>query len=363
MSLSELGTIPFLKELAEKMLKYLYRQARLAYFKLVNRKPPLNEAEASHIAHSVIAGGILSAKAYKNLGSKHIFIAGVRENSGENSDRRVFLLEQIGNTYMAIWFSDPLYSMQPKIEIADINRDGIHEIIYADESFGTGAGLRNLTVYLPKDNQVVQLSESYDWQNTTEPVAPRIEIKPDIDRKLSETIERYATKIGFLQEKTISTSSLKYREQSWHLNNNSNKSEFEISLFAGKPEYSNSIRVTVESQDLIWTAYFKGPLIGYIKSQDQHFIAYSPLNIYDWVTALALDGGRLWFATHSSSRLFSFELKGRIGYLRSHALPPGEKLSCMESLELHEGKLLINKKIRISTSNLQEPAAASKTED
>ncbi len=352
-----LEIFPFSKELAEKLLKYCYQQARLTYFKLANRKPPLNEIQASHIAHSVLAGEILSAKAYKNLDSKHTFIAVVRKNSGESSDRRIFLLEQIGNTYRPIWFSDPLFSMQSKFDIEDINRDGIHEIIYSYESFGTGAGMRILNVYLPKDNQVVQLSENYDWQNTIEPAAPKIEIKPKIDKKLFEAIERHATKVGFLQEETISTSSLKYRQQLWHINKNNHRKETELLMFPGKPDYGNSVTARLELQNIIWTAYFKGPLIGYLKSQDQHFIAYSPLNFYSWVTALTSDGERIWFSVHDSPDLFSFALVNAKGYLRRHYLPVDSQPFDIENFECSNGNLLINNKIKIPISNLLNQAA------
>ncbi len=103
-------------------------------------------------------------------------------------------------------------------------------------------------------------------------------------------------------------------------------------LYEGKPVYPEACtHWTLDEGDHIWRANFKGPLFGYIKSRDQHFIPYSPQWVYEWVKSLADDGKRLWFVCHCIAGLFSFDdeknvLNHYCGYA-GYPLPDGEGLT------------------------------------
>jgi hypothetical protein len=71
--------------LLPKLLSYLLtpflwtaKKIRLLTFRVWNIRPPLSGEEAKKAAFSVLFGDILKALSYKNINSKHIFIAAVQ---------------------------------------------------------------------------------------------------------------------------------------------------------------------------------------------------------------------------------------------------------------------------------------------
>ena len=59
-----------------------------------------------------------------------------------------------------------------------------------------------------------------------------------------------------------------------------------------------SVAAKLDSGTVVWISFFKGPLIGYDKSNDRHFVAFSAAWFYNWAKSLAFDGQSLWFGSH-----------------------------------------------------------------
>ena len=69
----------------------------------------------------------------------------------------------------------------------------------------------------------------------------------------------------------------------WHRDNGSNPTGIiDVFLYDGQPTYSSSVIASLDDGKIIWTSYFKNPLVGYIKDSDKWFIAYSPADFYEW---------------------------------------------------------------------------------
>ncbi len=354
--MSILGSVlPLLPDIYKFLKKVLYKIGFLA-FRIRNRKPALNESNARRIASSVLAGHIVKVISYRNIGSKHIFLTGVRCSSVDDHDYQVYVLEQFGNNYRVIWKSEPIIkSNPPSVQVVDIDKDEIKEIIFIDESFGTGAGLRVMYIYSTFKNQLFQIMEKYDWQDAAGPISPQIEIVPEPDKEFSRAIEQYALKQGYLKDEFVDLNKPEYAVQKWHtLNGVKRKGMVKLFFYDNRPKYGASISATLETTDIIWIAYFKGPLYGYIKKRNQHFVAYSPSWIYNCITCLAYDGESLWFGAHSDFGLFSFKFEQTKGYLNYYTHYNNKEFGEVVKIELSNDEIIINGNTKIYSNELRE---------
>src|ERR1700740_968337 len=121
------------------------RRALVWSFQRRTRKPPLDDATANQVAYSVLAGDIMCAKSYRNMDSPHVFVAVMRRTSERDNDPKVYVLEQMGKAFKVAWKSDPLHSTHPlTLDVLDVDGDGNREVIFEDQSYGTGGGSRRL---------------------------------------------------------------------------------------------------------------------------------------------------------------------------------------------------------------------------
>lgn len=343
---------------AAKLVKWAYHRLRILIFHFINRKPPLDESKARQIAHSILSGNIVQAIAYRNINSKHIFIAAIRRTSEDDYDSRIYILEQLGNTYMSIWNSEPILATAP-LKAEDIDGDGINEVILIEKFYGTGGGAEVMSVYSSRQRQLFQIKQHYDWQDAAGPVAPQIEVEPESEGGFLEALERYALKEGFLQSHLADLNSPDFAVQRWHASNGRKKSGvINLHFYNGSSSYLNSISATLDTEDILWTAYFKGPLVGYIKSENRHFVAYSPESVYNWAKCLTYDGKRLWFGTHSCPGLLYFYLEENCGYLSFYTHYLDEKLPEVNKIIIFNNKIVLNDEIMISLDELGKLTAS-----
>jgi hypothetical protein len=263
-------------------------------FRFTDITPPISNAQASVIAYTYLAGRIFRAFAYRNIDERLLVVA-LRNDEENEAFMRIHVLEEFGRTYREIWRSDPILPPREVVAV-DVDRDGYKEVAFVEESFGTGGGLRELHIYSTTRRQLLSISESYDWQSAGGPVAPTITTHLDAEENLVRAVERYAVKSGFLKGLAMDMDNPKWAVARWHaLNGEKDRGKVRLHFYPGKPRFGNSVVARLDTGDVVWTAYFKGPLCGYIKSADRHFVAYSPSWIYDWVMCLANEGQRLLF--------------------------------------------------------------------
>jgi hypothetical protein len=314
---SLLGIIPKVIGHLAKPFSWGVKKGHLLVHKLMNLKPPLDEIQASKVAFSIIGGNIVKAIAYKNIDSKHIFITGIRSESKSGYEKKVFLLEQIGKTYRKIWESDDLGYLADTddvIEIADIENNGINELIIKTESWGTGFGTRELKVFSSASNKVSTITENYTYCIASAPLAPEIEIETDEEKGFKEKLEKFALEKGFLDANfVVDLDDPNFAEQKWHIENGDDEYDNKIlNLFfydytdEELVDNSNSLVSELNTKDILWRGYFKGPLIGYLKSTKKWFVVYSPNDRYCWVENLIALGNCIWFSPRFEKGFFAF---------------------------------------------------------
>jgi hypothetical protein len=354
--LSVVKTGQSLYTMAQKPLSRFWQWGRVRVFKLRNRKPPLNDAKAKQAATSVLGGDVPTAISFRNISTEHILIAALRRSSEKDFDWRVFLLEQLGSTFQIVWKSDMLCSFtKSQIEVQDIDGDGNCEVIYEDQSFGTGGGSRSLYVYFPDSRKLHSLTESLNWQSLSGPVSPEVRIEPQGDAKLVSQIERVASTRGFLKPSTeIDFDKPEFAAQRWHKENGKfPQGKIKIHYYQGLPHILSTLVATIRASDRVWFSFFKGLLVEYDPVKDQHFVVYSPAWFYNWVKCMSFDGERLWCGAHCMNGLISYE--PRTGVLAKYEKYQGKDLPEIENISSESGTLILNKTLRLSVSGFPRP--------
>jgi hypothetical protein len=338
-----------------KPFRVASQKARIWLFQFRTRKAPFDEARAKQMAYSVLAGDIMSATAYRNMGSSHVFIACLRRSSESDNDPMVYVLEQIGETFKTVWRSERLYGLRPaSLEVRDVDRDGNREVIFEDQSYGTGGGTRRLMVYSHGHTCLFTITESLNWQNRAGPISPEVEIEPASAPGMVRILEEVAGKHGFLRPGSlVDFDDADFAVQRWHKENGKKTSgQIRIHYYQGYPRYKASIAATLDTGIVLWLSFFKGPLSGYERLKDQHFIAYSPAWSYNWAKCLAFDGEILWFGSHCRNGLMSFRPADKV--LESHESFQGRALPEVEKLEVQDGVLILNEALRIPVNELRK---------
>ncbi|MHB8483394.1 MAG: hypothetical protein ACYDBV_11780 [Nitrospiria bacterium] len=342
--------IPFLKKVG------LWLNTKLFYqiFLLKNKKPPLDNQIAYQIATTVLGGFIVDAKSFKNINSDHIYIQVEHKSSMKDFDYRVYVLEAIGQTFRILWQSDVLYSA-PKAEIVDLDEDGVHEIAYFERSFGTGGGLEALSIYSIASGNVSKISKNYNWQDRTSPIQPIIEIESKESAEFRSAMERFADRKDFLSAKLINLNLPEYAVKKWHqLNGDKKDGKIELHYYNGPPDNSSSVLSVLENDNLKWLAYFKGPIVCYLKKINQHFVAFSSKNMYDWPTSLAFDGKYLWFSLRHTVGIFRFNFEQQEGSLSYFKKIGNIDLPEIETLEIKEGFLTLNGSMKFLLTSISK---------
>jgi hypothetical protein len=340
-------------EALRKPVESRARQVRVWLFHRRTKSPPFDEIRAKRIAFSVLAGDIIRAISFRNIDSPRVFVACVRRSSEGDCDHRVHVLEQIGDAFKPIWHSDRLHCFQPStFEVCDANNDGYHEVVFEESASGTGAGMRRLMVYSFQWATLFVIKESREWQNRSGPISPEIEIEPAEERERIKEFEAVAKQRGYLQPHVFVDFDMpEFAVQRWHKENGKKLSgAVRVHYYHGKPDCRASVAATLNVGALSWMSFFKGPVYGYERLKDRHFIAYSSAWSYNWATCLAFDGKTLWFGLHMRDGLMSFSPGENL--LNSYESSQGTTLPRVGQIEVNEGILVLNGSLRIPIKSL-----------
>ena len=112
-------------------------------------RPVMTEQQAAAAAFLTLGGTIVRAVPYRNLGSRHVFIAVLRASSDTDISGRIHLLEEFAGNYREIFRSEELYmrrAVEDKFAVEDIDRNGQKELVFAASSFGSSGGSQEALV-------------------------------------------------------------------------------------------------------------------------------------------------------------------------------------------------------------------------
>lgn len=109
-----------LLELAKAVFSAAWRELRYAWdrfrvWRSRRQKPPFDEPEAGKIVYPLLAGHVVRAISYRNLGSKNVLIAAMRRSSERDHSSTVDVFEQTGGTFRELWKSESIFFWTEKI--------------------------------------------------------------------------------------------------------------------------------------------------------------------------------------------------------------------------------------------------------
>lgn len=310
---------------------------RLKLFLRSESKRRVDKENAIRIGMSTLGGTIVAAATFQNFGSGRQYLALVRKDNDESLESRIHLMERVGEAYTQLWVSDPLWKLDPEtFEVNDIDKDGWKEIVFEQSSFGTGGGTKCLFVYSMFKKELYEITEYYNWQDASNPGAYPV-IKAGDDEIFKNMVIKCAIGRGLLKANEIpDLDNPKFAVLRWHKENGDKHiGPVKIHWYEGMPAYTASIAVELETNDISWISYFKGPLYAYSKSKLQHFIAYSPQWIYEWVKSMDSDGTNIWFICHLVPGIFMFDVNNL--HLRKYCSYDSYCLPDIDSISIKDG--------------------------
>jgi hypothetical protein len=189
----------------------------------------------------------------------------------------------MSNTFIKDWELEQMLLITD-YEIVDIQENGYHNFAFMEQSGGSGAKTKILNIYDLISKEHIKIIEHIDWTTPKNPHSPEVIIEPkDIDKDLLPQIEEYAASKGLFKQHKVDFSKPEHAIQNWHrMNGEIAEGKVKLCFYSGEPVYGASISDTLNFDHIKWIAYFKGPLFGYLKKEDKHFVAYSPSWTYNW---------------------------------------------------------------------------------
>ena len=334
-------------------LKRGWRYFRLRRYKRNSKRPPISMEAARAYAYATLGGQIEVAIPYQNFKSKRICIAVTYKTDDDSYITKIAVLEEVGESYRVLW-REEWSIFEVGLEVEDIDNDGIQEVIIKMFSGGTGAHTVFLIVYSQRDNIAYTITEHTERQILSRPIIPEITIHPEPPSAFKRALEACAIKRGFFQTSPeIEWDDTSNAIARWHRDNGPKPSgKIGVLFYEGSPPFSSSIGATLDDGRILWTSYFKNPLVGYIKDRNKWFIAYSPSNFYDWATSLAHDGKRLWFGVHLLKAIYSFEFD--IMQLHKHISIHGTNIVADPSVSFKNGRLYVSDSVSFAKNELDE---------
>lgn len=223
-----------------------------------------------------------------------------------------------------------------------IFNDNLEEVFFAGLDGGTGSHTVSLYLLKPSIPALVSLSLQFSHQ-ATEPL-PVLKRSPNFytshfqqERKFLETMKY---DYGVFDQKKINQNKNNpdFACYFWARDNaNISNGAMKIRKFSGTPAELNSINDKCEDGGMVYTAYFKGPVVAYDVVKNEHFILFHPRDMYAWPTVLKKEGHFLIIGTRGEG-LALIDL-GNF-HLRRYSF--GNENDDVKSLKISDRKIIVN---------------------
>jgi hypothetical protein len=144
----------------------------------------------------------------------------------------------------------------------------------------------------------------------------------------------------------------RYAVLRWHKENGQlTHGEVKIHLYEGMPVDQSTIVAEIEDGDFVWTSHFKDAVYGYIRSQDKHFVVYSPSSAWNWATCLLASARYLWIGARWDGLLRFDKNKHFLFHFKEIQ---GNELREVHSFERKGDFFIINGTLRVPAVLLEE---------
>ena len=300
---------------------------------------------ALRLASRVVAGQILRAVEFFDEADKRSRVAVLARSGDSWSPQRAVLLTEFAGGYRVEWESEALITIGAWANSSawfgaqDVDGDGRCEVFFAEGSHGTGAGSEVFHVYVPRRGQVLTVTV----QETRDPYF-RTWVE-QCQELLTPAGAPYLSALESRMEEFLVVPDIKTAEETpevaWYREHGFLKNgRVKATRICGPPRYRASVNARHEDGNTEWYAFFKGPVIGYDRSADEHFVVYGPSTMYHWPTCFASNLTFVWFGTRGDG-VFQFDKKNN--WLAQ--MPAGwltDDIKEVSSLKLEGSSLIVN---------------------
>lgn len=364
--MSEIGIAKFVLDLLRTAWSPLGRLAwksRLFFFGLQNRLGPSMDADTARaVAFGTLGGSVVAAIPYRDFGNPRRRIAALREPYNGGPGQALCILEEFGRSWRVVWSSEPFlgydWFLAETFAVHDADHDGKKEISIGFASAGSAYEGYTIYLHVPIRGLTYHATVVRNWADPAE-VTPKVTVEPAdaTDAPYVAVLESLCDKLGitkpvpFIDLEDPANAVLR-----WHKENGALKDgSVSIHLYEGPGPFEPLPEGCLDDGEYLWIAYFKGPVYGYIKSQNKHFIPYSPASIYAWVNCLVASARYLWMGTWGDG-IIRFDKKRHL--LKQFILEfKGQKADAIASLERQGDYFLLNGVWQAPADILEQPAA------
>lgn len=364
--MSEIGIAKFVLDLlrtAWSPLGSLVWKLRLLLFALRNRLgPPMDSDTARAVAFGALSGSVVAAIPYRDFGNPRRRIAALREPYNGGPGQTLCILEEFGRSWRVIWSSEPFlgysWPLGGAFAVHDADRDGKKEISMGFASLGSAYEGYTIYLHVPTRGLTYRATVERNWADPAE-VTPRITIEPAdaVDTPYVAVLESLCDKLGITKRVPfIDLDDPANAVLRWHKENGDRKDgAVRIHLYEGPGPFDPIPKHCLDDGEYLWIEYSKGPVYGYIKSENKHFIPYSPASIYAWVNCLVASPRYLWMGTLGDG-IVRFDKKRHV--LKQFIFEfEGHKVDTIRSLARRGDYFLLNGEFEVQADVLERPAA------
>jgi len=189
-------------------------------------------------------------------------------------------------------YTDSLYGRKI-LEVAtlDVNEDRTEELFVVTEDGGTGERTYTLTLIYPGLKTMQDLSLSFSKQ-VTEAVPKLRKSSNYMDSELSRGrrfLDQVKYRFGYISkaEADRRVDDPELAVYHWARFNDTLKAgKMDIRKYPGRYSGGGSVNDRLTHEEVVYTAYFKGPVIGRDTTANEFFVLYHPHSFYSWPTVL-----------------------------------------------------------------------------
>jgi hypothetical protein len=205
--------------------------------------------------------------------------------------------------------------------VEDFDEDGNKELYSIHRHGGSASYTVTVRVYDTLERETYELKGSGPYMQRTldtrftGSTPPKAELSNWMKQKLDEknfAAETAAQEINEDQENEWEQMPQQERyvteAQTWLRSHGKGfyKGKLAIEEFKGEIPYSEDPSCYIDEGELQWATYFKGPLFGYNKSKDTHFIVFIPEGEIGWVRTMVSGKQYLWLGLSRDDGVLAF---------------------------------------------------------
>lgn len=247
--------------------------------------------------------------------------------------------------------------IQEDLSLEDVDDDRAKEVFFIwHKGGGEGAmegDYTTLCLYtLQKKALFAMLVERPAWPYPLYPI-PKFSANANLpqNKVYRNWLEKKGYDLGLMEKTTIDPDNPAFALSLWFAQNGPMKNgPVQLREYPGPVIWGTPLESEVSDQGNSWKAFQRGPVFGYDRSRDVHYVVYAPESMQHWAKALAADGQFLWIGTQGDGLIrYDKSAKSLKQILKTGTVQLPKSIS---SLKVKGDKLIINRTLTLSREPL-----------